>query len=98
MHTNYRLREGDTVQLLEPARVDGYWYDPTFAPHGCWVSHYILRGSVGKVIRARTPKVLRVGSKSLYFANIDIEHNGVKSRVRLEHHLFKKLRSKSCTA
>lgn len=84
--TNYRLRDGDRVKLIVAARVDRYWHDPVFAPGGCWDSHYMLPGSVGIVIRARTPSVMAVPGKNTYFANVDIPHNGMVSRVRVHHH------------
>lgn len=90
--TNYLLKDGDKVLLKQPARVDGYWYDPLYAPFGCWDSHYILPGSVGTVVRARTPCVrARVGD-SLYFANVDIPHCGGVSRIRVSHGFLRRIK------
>lgn len=89
--TNYRLRDGDRVRLLQPARVDGYVYDPVFAPFGTWDHHFMLAGCEGVVIRARTPAVHSIDGRARYFANIDIPHNGQVSRVRLEHDQFRRL-------
>lgn len=83
--TNYRLKDGDEVVLLANARVDGYWYDALYAPFGCWDSHYILKGSKGVVVKARTPSVVSEHGKTEYFANIDVPNAGTVSRVRLHH-------------
>lgn len=88
--TDYRLKDGDTVQLLQPAPVDGYWYDPVYAPRGYWKSFYVLSGTVGRVVRARTPCVT---GPATYFANIDVVVSGQTHRVRLTHDQFKKVRA-----
>lgn len=92
MRTNYRLKDGDTVRLLQPARVDGYWHDDIHAPRGSWDSHYMLPGAVGVVVRARTPCVWTQDGKQAYFANVDIAHNGVVSRVRVGHEAIRRIR------
>ncbi len=84
MKTNYRLKDGDRVMLLEPIKVDSYWYDEgtnTSSYHG----YDMLAGCVGTVIRAYTPCVTRSPGEPEYFANVDIEHNGQVSRVRPFH-------------
>lgn len=90
--TNYRLKDGDLVELLEPAHVHGYFYDPILCPWGMWESHWMLKGSIGKVIVARTPSVTSVDGRTTYFANVDIEHNGMVSRVRVNHPKIRKVR------
>jgi hypothetical protein len=89
--TNYRLKAGDHVVLKEHATVSGYWLDGVFAPHGSWVSHIMLAGAVGKVVVARTPWVCGPDNETRYFANIDIEHNGCVSRVRMSHNALRRL-------
>lgn len=89
--TNYRLKDGDRVRLLVPARVAGYQHDPVYNPRGSWDSHYMLEGSVGIVVHARTPCVLARGGRTRYFANVDIKHNGTTSRVRVYHHELRRV-------
>lgn len=84
-HT-YPHKDGDTVVLLEPARVDGYWYDPDTMIRGSYDNHFMLPGSVGTVIKAKTPAVWSGGDLPDYFANVDIPHCGVVSRVRVYHY------------
>ena len=44
------MKTGDRVRLIAPARVDRYWYDPTYLPRGSYDSHYMLPGNTGTVI------------------------------------------------
>jgi hypothetical protein len=89
--TNYRLKDGDRVLLLEPAKVDSYWYDDVHCPRGSYESHYMLPNTIGTVVKARTPCVTSIGGKTCYFANVDVEYNGTKHRVRVYHSVLKKL-------
>ena len=89
--TNYLLKDGDRVRLKAHARVDGYTYDPVYAPFGSWDSHYMLAGCEGVVIKARTPCVHTVSGKIRYFANVDIAHNGIVSRVRVDHDTLRRV-------
>lgn len=88
--TNYRLSDGDKVTLLYPARVDGYWFDEVTMFRGSWDSHIMLPGCEGIVVRARTPAVHSVDGRPSYFANVDIVHNGVTSRIRVAHDQLKR--------
>ena len=90
--TNYRLKDGDRVEILYPAKVDGYWQDDKFVARGCWESHYIVAGTEGVVVRARTPSVRSDDGLTEYFANIDINHCGIVSRVRLHHDQFRRVK------
>lgn len=85
---NYRLKAGDNVILTQPARVDGYWYCPEYAPRGCWDSHYALPGTPGKVVVARTPKVVANDTECLYFANVDT----AVGRVRVDHSFLRRVK------
>jgi hypothetical protein len=89
--TNYRMKDGDAVELLNPARVDGYWYEPKHMASGSWDNHFMLTGCRGIVVKARTPCVVSPDGRTRYFANVDIEHHGVKSRVRVYHSELKRL-------
>jgi hypothetical protein len=89
--TNYRLKAGDQVVLKEHATVSGYWHDDVFAPRGSWASHVMLAGALGKVVTARTPWVCGPGNETRYFANVDIEHSGGVSRVRMSHTALRRL-------
>lgn len=92
-YINYRLKAGDKVTLVNPAKVAGYWHDPVYEPRGRWESHFMLPGCVGTVIAARTPCVSYApGKEPAYFANVDIEHNGTKSRIRVFHKELRKVR------
>lgn len=89
--TNYRLKDGDQVLLLDPARVDGYWYDEVHNPRGSYDSHYMLPNTIGTVIKARTPCVTSKDGRTCYFANVDVEYNGTKHRVRVFHSTLKRI-------
>lgn len=90
---NRRLQAGDQVLLLENARVDGYWYEPSIMCRGDWTSHIMLAGSVGTVVTPRTAFVTSKNFKDKHvFANVDIQHNGVTSRVRVAHGVLKVLK------
>lgn len=89
--TNYRLKDGDSVILLEHTRVDGYWYDPVYNPWGSWDSFFVLRGTEGVVVKARTPCVLAPRGRTAYFANIDVMIHGRPYRVRVGHDKIKRL-------
>lgn len=91
MKTNYRLKDGDTVTLTQPAAVDEYFYDPIIAPRGVWSKLTILPGANGIVQCARTPKVTARRGDSLYFANVDVNVLGVIYRVRVEHCALRKI-------
>lgn len=83
--TNYRLKDGDEVTILEPARVD--WYIPEFQS---WTLMHFLPGTQGRVVRARTPCVTGAGTR--YFANVDIDYMGSTYRVRVAHETLKRNR------
>lgn len=89
--TNYRLKNGDLVVLLNNESVTGYWFDPDFMETGSWESHSIVKGTIGKVIFARTPYVFSEDGRTKYFANIDVSHLGVVSRVRVQHSDIKRI-------
>jgi hypothetical protein len=74
--------------------VDGYWHDPEYAPRGCWERLYVLRGTIGTVIRAMTPKVAARPEDCQYFANVDVEipHLGTV-RVRVDHSTIRRTKS-----
>lgn len=55
--TNPELADGDKVVLREHATVDGYWFDPGTMARGSYLNHHVLAGSVGVVVKARTPWV-----------------------------------------
>lgn len=98
--TNYRLRDGDTVELLEPARVDQYWYCD-FLGRSSWDLMYFLRGVTGKVIRARTPCTSSFkgkGENSCCFANVGIDCMGITYRVRVFHNTIRRVSTKAVTA
>ena len=82
---NYRMKDGDRVELLKPARVDGYWYCPDTMSRGSWDRMHLLPGCVGVVIKARTPCVVAGPNDPLYFANVDIPYGGTTHRVRVFH-------------
>lgn len=86
--TNYRLKDGDQVQLVSEAVGD---CSAGFAK--------LPAGTVGTIAVARTPKVRqRVGS-SLYFANVDCLIDGLgKVRVRVPHGAIQKVPYKSKAA
>lgn len=98
--TNYRLRDGDAVKLLEPARVDGYIPPSDAFSRGTWDLMYFLPGTTGKVIRARTPCVTArkgVGENTCCFANIDIDYMGSTYRVRVFHDTIRRIPTKKVT-
>ena len=80
--TNYKLCDGDTVELNVPTRGDfsaGYFLVPS--------------GTLGKVVHARTPRVVRrPGTKSAYFANVDVEVDGCRGRIRVPHGVLKRVK------
>ncbi len=84
--TNYRLCNGDFVMLMKAARGEcsrGYAVIPA--------------GSKGVVCNARTPRAVSPTGNG-YFANIDIELDGTRFRVRVPHNAVKKLRGKPVPA
>lgn len=89
--TNYRLKDGDTVTLTEPARVDGYWFCSSTMSRGSWDRMHMLPGAKGVCVKARTPKVLRAKGESPYFANVDIPYLGETLRVRVLHNQLKRV-------
>lgn len=84
--TNYRLRDGDTVELRSHHKADhGYVYHAD-VDIGSYDNLHILSGTRGVVVRARTPSVLRGRGESLYFANVDMQaYPGITVRVRCGH-------------
>jgi hypothetical protein len=73
--TNYRLKDGDTVELLADAKGD--------FSNGNFL---VPPGTHGVVAIARTPRVFtRAENKSLYFANVDVQIDGKKGRIRVPH-------------
>jgi hypothetical protein len=90
--TNYRLKDGDKVRLLVTTEVGGYWYDSEHCPSGCWITHYILAGSVGTVTVARRPCVWSEDGRTEYFAKVDIPHVGGVSVIRVDHSKIRRLR------
>lgn len=85
--TNYRLRDGDLVELTAPVRIDGYWL-PNPHGRGSWDAGHMLPGVVGKVVKARTPCVFRRTEQDpAYFANVDVDVPGHGIiRIRPFHH------------
>jgi hypothetical protein len=92
MKTNYRLKDGDKVKLKSAAVVGNYFYDPEIAPRGVWSTLTLLPGTVGTVVKARTPKVTAKKGDSLYFANIDIPYMETVYRVRVDHAHIKRIK------
>jgi len=73
--TNYKLANGDTVDLLGDTAGD-------------FSEGYVLvpKGTKGVVIQARTPKVKQKRGTGLYFANVDCEMEGIGAvRIRVPH-------------
>lgn len=95
--TNYRLKDGDQVTLMNPARVDGYWFNAGTMVRGSWDSHFMLPGCAGTVVKARTPCVCSPSGRTAYFANVEIVHNGVTSRIRVAHNQLKRHRKARTT-
>lgn len=73
--TNFRLKDQDHAVLSCDTRGEfsnGYFLVP--------------KGTKGVVRTARTERVVqRDGCKSQYFANVDVEIDGVKGRIRVPH-------------
>jgi hypothetical protein len=85
--TNYRLKDGDSVELKSDARGD--------FSNGCFM---VPAGTKGLVAIARTPRVLsHAGTKSLYFANVDVEIDGRKGRIRVPHGALQIVRRPTAT-
>lgn len=86
--TNYRLKAGDKVRLIAMAVGDGrckVWVPP---------------GPVGKVVNARTPRVVqphqRKPGEYIYFANVDFtDEDATVYRVRVPHCALQKVRHDS---
>lgn len=79
--TNYRLKDGDSVELKIATKGDfskGNFLVPS--------------GTKGVVAVARTPRVRCGNIKSVYFANVDIEIDGIKGRIRVPHGVLRILR------
>lgn len=86
------LADGDRVILVEHASVDRYWYDPGTMPRGSYINHFVLAGSIGTVVKARTPWVMAPRNEDRYFANVDVAMpDGSVSRVRVAHTALKRL-------
>jgi hypothetical protein len=80
--TNYSLKAGDAVTLCISTKGD-------FST-GVFV---VPAGTTGKVVNARTPRVTRrIGSKSAYFANVDVYIEGTRGRIRVPHGVLRKVR------
>lgn len=87
------LQPGDTVQLLEHATVDGYWFEPSIMSRGAWVNHIALAGSLGTVVTADTPWVFSPREEARVFANVDIPMpDGSVSRVRVAHSALERVK------
>lgn len=86
----YPHKDGDTVVLRVPARVDGYWYDKDYMLCGSYDRAFMLPGAVGTVVKALTPAVWSGGELPSFFANVDIPYFGEKIRVRVYHHELRK--------
>jgi hypothetical protein len=89
--TNYKLKDGDTVELLNPVKVDGYVFCEATMTRGSWGKLTMLTGSSGVCIRARTPRVWAKPGESLYFANVDIPYMGEIHRVRVKHNELRRI-------
>lgn len=87
------MKDGDTVVLTKPCRVDRYVYDRE-RDMSSWDFMYLLPGCVGKVIRAKTPCVLYAPKKEpAFFANVDVEYMGETHRVREFHDHFERVKA-----
>lgn len=79
--TNYKLQANDVVTLKVATKGDfsaGYFLVP--------------QETVGVVVNPRTPRVVRKpGTKSAYFANVDVVVDGAKGRVRVPHSALRKV-------
>ncbi len=93
---NYKLKEGDLVELLEPASVSGYWFCRDTMLRGCWENMSLLAGCAGRVITARTPCVTAKPGQPMYFANVDVDYMGSSHRVRVFHSALRKVRKPNC--
>lgn len=89
---NYRMMDGDTVQIVKPCEIKQYWHCQDSMTRGSWSFASVLPGTVGKVIKARTPCVSLRKNEPIYFANVDILIEGNIYRVREYHSHFKKIR------
>lgn len=79
--TNYRLRDGQLVILKTSTRGEcsrGYATIPA--------------GTKGVVARARTPRVTSPTGHG-YFANVDVEIEDIRFRIRVPHNAVKVARS-----
>lgn len=92
--TNYRLKDGDVVQLLATASVDGYLFDPA-TNQSTWDRMCVLAGTSGIVAIARTPRVCSVKGESLYFANVDVQLMGETLRIRVPHRAVRRVPNKA---
>jgi hypothetical protein len=80
--TNYRLRDGDTVELLACTDADGSRADCCLLP-----------GITGLVKVARTPRIFQPEKgASLYFANVDFLVNGDVFRARIPHAALRRVK------
>ncbi|WP_194725549.1 hypothetical protein [Noviherbaspirillum malthae] len=73
--TNYRLKDGAVVATKAETLTSNKKFVPA--------------GTLGTVIRARTPKVIHEKGTSLYFANVDVELDGRTERIRVPHGALK---------
>lgn len=81
--TNRSLKDSDTVILNCDTKGD--FSNGTFL---------VPKGTPGIVRTARTARVVvRDGCKSQFFANVDVEIDGVKGRVRVPHGALRIVRS-----
>jgi len=82
------IKDGDTVIITKPCRVDQYWYDPD-TNNGSYDFMFLLPGLTGKVIHSKTPCVsYKPGKEPPFFANVDVEYMGRIWRVREFHDHF----------
>lgn len=86
------MKDGDTVVLTKPCRVSRYVYDNDRDMYS-WDFMFLLPGSVGKVIAAKTPCPLHNKKGPAFFANVDVEYMGATFRVREFHDHFKRVKS-----
>ena len=88
----YPIKDGDTVELRVPVRLDGYWYDPEHMMRGCWDRAYFLPGTKGTVVRAKTPCVHAKRGGPQFFSNVDIKYMEETYRVRPFQHELRRVK------
>lgn len=82
---NPRLADGDRVTLVHATLGD--------FSRGLFL---VPAGTEGVVVCAKTARVwVRKGRKARYFANVDVEIEGVRGRCRVPHNALQKVRRKA---